>query len=206
MIGRISGILLERHPAGLLVDVQGLGYEVKVPLSTLFALPIAGERVTLHTHLASREDGQTLYGFLTLADRELFRELIKVTGVGPKLALTILSGVSAEQFVRAVRAQDGSALVRLPAIGKRTAERLLLELRDRLDEWQVAGGGTGRSDVETVSSLAELSPVQEAEQALVALGYKPQEAARAVSRAQQEGEPSTSEALIRRALRSMVGG
>ncbi len=207
MIGRISGILLERHPAGLLVDVQGLGYEVKVPLSTLFALPIVGERVTLHTHLASREDGQTLYGFLTLADRELFRELIKVTGVGPKLALTILSCVSAEQFVRAVRAQDGSALVRLPGIGKRTAERLLLELRDRLDDWQVAGAGSGPSDAGTRSPVVEVSPMQEAEQALVALGYKPQEAARAVSRAQQEGdEPSTSEALIRRALRSMVGG
>lgn len=204
MIGRITGILLERHPAGLLIDVQGLGYEVKIPLSTLFALPVVGERVTLQTHLVSREDGQTLYGFLSIADRELFRELIRVTGVGPKLALTILSGISAEQFVLCVRKQDGSALVRLPGIGKRTAERLLLELRDRLDSWNSpAVGAIG--DIAAQSFAAGESPTQEAEQALVALGYKPQEAARAVSRAQQEGEAMSSEDLIRRALRSMVG-
>lgn len=204
MIGRITGILLERHPAGLLIDVQGLGYEVKVPLSTLFALPVVGERVTLQTHLVSREDGQTLYGFLSTADRELFRELIRVTGVGPKLALTILSGISAEQFVLCVRKQDGSALVRLPGIGKRTAERLLLELRDRLDSWNSpAVGAIG--DIANQPFAAGESPTQEAEQALVTLGYKPQEAARAVNRAQQEGEAMSSEDLIRRALRSMVG-
>lgn len=198
MIGRISGILLERQAPHLLIDVQGVGYEVQVSLTTFFDLPAPGEAVVLHTHLVVREDAQQLFGFGEQSEREMFRHLIKVSGVGPKLALAILSGMTAADFVRSVQDDDVSALVRLPGVGKKTAERLIVDMRDRLKDF-------ARGDVETSppNVQSELTDaVQEAESALVSLGYKPQEAARMVNAVANEGQ--SSQELIRLALKSVV--
>ena len=200
MIGRITGRLVEKQPPEILLDVGGIGYEIQVPMTTLFELPEPGAELTLYTHFVVREDAQLLYGFGRERDRHLFRNLIKVSGVGPKLALGILSGMDADSFVRCVRRNDAGALVQLPGVGKKTAERLLIEMRDRLKDWMLeldavaplAATGSG-----TVNMLAE------AESALVALGYKPAEASRAVAAANGEGLEK-SEELIRRALQSMV--
>lgn len=203
MIGRIRGILLEKQAPVLLVDVAGVGYELQVSLNTFFDLPAQGETVTLHTHFVVREDAQLLFGFATLRERALFRTLIRISGVGPKMALAILSGISSDEFVRCVRADDTAMLVRLPGVGKKTAERLLVEMRDRLDGWEdvtpaaAAGGG--------VAVAGGRQPLQEAESALVSLGYKPQEAARLIRAAAEEGgETAASEELIRLALKSVV--
>ncbi|HAD10664.1 MAG TPA: Holliday junction branch migration protein RuvA [Porticoccaceae bacterium] len=202
MIGRIRGILLEKQPPHLLVDVQGVGYEVQVSMTTFFALPELNEAVNLHTHFVVREDNQQLYGFAEASERRLFRELIKVSGVGPKLALAILSGMSAPEFVGCVHNNDSAALVRLPGVGKKTAERLVVEMRDRLgDEWraEAAVGAVVSAPVAGDSAVAE------AEHALVALGYKPQDAARMVRAQLLEGESSPPSAeLIRLALKSVV--
>lgn len=198
MIGRITGILVERQAPELLIDVQGVGYEVQVSLTTFFELPAPGEPVVLHTHFVVREDAQQLYGFAERTERELFRHLIKVSGVGPKLALAILSGMNASEFVRRVQDNDVATLVRLPGVGKKTAERLIVEMRDRLKDFAV---GASRPPFRT--SERDLSDsIQEAESALVALGYKPQEAARMVNAVANEGQ--TSQELIRLALKSMV--
>lgn len=200
MIGRIQGTLLVKQPPELLVDVQGLGYEVQVPMTTLYQLPAVGETVVLHTHFVVREDAQLLYGFANLAERSLFRALIKVNGVGPKLALTILSGIETSDFVRCVRDGDSVSLVRLPGVGKKTAERLLVEMKDRLKDWQVDGGNVEAGGTESVSANSMLA---EAESALVALGYKPQEASKAIA-AINHGDIASSEQLIRSALKNMV--
>ena len=201
MIGTIKGRLLEKQSPELLVDVGGVGYELQAPLTTIFQLPEAGSEVRLYTHLAVREDAHTLYGFASRRERNLFRELIKVNGVGPKLALTILSGIDADEFARLVQDGDTAALVRLPGIGKKTAERLLIEMRDRLAQWQ--------GDTAVAASPAGTQPrnarLAEAESALVALGYKPQEASRAVA-AVSDDSITSSEELIRLALRGMVKG
>ncbi|WP_461482186.1 Holliday junction branch migration protein RuvA [Porticoccus sp.] len=198
MIGRISGILLERQAPELLIDVQGLGYEVHVSLTTFFELPAPGEPVVLHTHFVVREDVQQLYGFAERTERELFRHLIRISGVGPKLALTILSGMNATEFVRRVQDNDLATLVKLPGVGKKTAERLVVEMRDRLKDFDV-----GIAPAATRTPAQGLSDyIQEAESALVALGYKPQEAARMVNAVANEGQ--TSQELIRLALKSMV--
>ena len=198
MIGRITGILVERQAPELLIDVQGVGYEVQVSLTTFFELPAPGEAVVLHTHFVVREDAQQLYGFADQTERELFRHLIKVSGVGPKLALAILSGMNAPEFVRRVQANDVATLVRLPGVGKKTAERLIVEMRDRLKDFAV-----GSSPTPSRSPERDLSDnIQEAESALVALGYKPQEAARMVNAVATEGQ--SSQELIRLALKSMV--
>ncbi|HSB97665.1 MAG TPA: Holliday junction branch migration protein RuvA, partial [Spongiibacteraceae bacterium] len=139
MIGRIRGKLLEKQAPELLVDVNGVGYEIQAPMTTIYQLPALGETVELFTHLVVREDAHLLFGFASLRDRALFRALIKVNGVGPKLALTILSGMDAQDFVRCVRDNDGAGLVRLPGVGKKTAERLLIEMRDRLRDWPIDG-------------------------------------------------------------------
>ncbi|MFT4872235.1 Holliday junction branch migration protein RuvA [Congregibacter sp.] len=200
MIGRISGTLLHKQPPEILVDVAGVGYEVQVPMTTLFQLPALGEAVTLLTHHAVREDAQTLYGFVSERDRELFRHLIKVSGVGPKLALTILSGMDSDSFARAVRGDDLTALVALPGVGKKTAERLLIEMRDRLSGWlgQIADSANGLE-----LPLATSDKLSDAEDALVSLGYKPAEAARLVARVDSDAI-TDSEELIRLALRSTV--
>ena len=135
MIGRIRGILVDKQPPDILVEVGGVGYELQVPMTTLFQLPGLGSEVSLLTHFVVREDAQLLYGFIDERDRHLFRQLIKVSGVGPKLALTILSGMDAGSFARCVQRDDISSLVALPGVGKKTAERLLVEMRDKLNDW-----------------------------------------------------------------------
>jgi Holliday junction DNA helicase RuvA len=167
MIGRLSGTLAEKNPPQLLVDVGGVGYEVDVPMSTFYNLPHLGERVTLLTHFIVREDAQLLYGFLTASERAAFREVIRISGVGPRTALSILSGLSVSELAQAVTAQDSKRLVKVPGIGKKTAERLLLELKGRLgaDLPLVAASGAAGAE-----SHADIS------QALMALGYNEKEA------------------------------
>ena len=186
------------EPGRAIVDVQGVGYEVDAPMTTFYDLPAIGHEVTLYTHLAVREDAHTLYGFVRLSDRTLFRHLLKVNGVGARLALGILSGMDAGQFIACVQAGDATALVRLPGIGKKTAERLIIELRDRLESGQ---GGMSAASGES-SAAAAATPVEDAVSALVGLGYKPQEASRMV-RAIDSAELSSGE-IIRRALQRTV--
>jgi Holliday junction DNA helicase RuvA len=202
MIGRIRGNLVHKQPPDILVEVGGVGYELQVPMTTLFLLPELGAEVSLVTHFVVREDAQLLYGFIDERDRALFRQLIKVSGVGPKLALTILSGMDSASFARCVQRDDISALVALPGVGKKTAERLLVEMRDKLKDWlgqmqTELPSGSGAS-VESASDR-----VGDAESALISLGYKPAEAARVVA-AVNDDSVSDSEELIRRALKSMV--
>jgi len=170
VIGRLSGKLLEKHPPQILLDVQGVGYEVDVPMSTFYNLPALGENVTLHTQLIVREDAHLLYGFATDEERQTFRRLLKITGVGAKLALTILSGMSVGELAQAVMAQDAGRLTRIPGIGKKTAERLLLELKDKLEGITVSG-------VQVSSTTAGSSDILNA---LQALGYNDKEASWAV--------------------------
>ena len=198
MIGLLRGRLLSRKPPTLLLDVQGVGYEVDAPLTTFYELPEVGTEVTLYTHLAVREDAHTLYGFLKSGDRSLFRMLLRVNGVGARLALAILSGMETSRFISCVQEGDSAALVRLPGIGKKTAERLIIELRDRLESGQ---GGVSAAGGEP-SAVAAASPVEDAVSALVGLGYKPQEASRMV-RAIDTAELSSGE-IIRRALQRTV--
>jgi Holliday junction DNA helicase RuvA len=204
MIGRIRGNLVHKQPPVILVEVGGVGYELQVPMTTLFQLPELGAEVSLVTHFVVREDAQLLYGFAQERDRALFRQLIKVSGVGPKLALTILSGMDSASFARCVQRDDISSLVALPGVGKKTAERLLVEMRDKLKDW------LGQLDGELPSSgpaqsAAPVDRVEDAEGALIALGYKPAEAARMVA-AVNDDSIENSEDLIRRALKSMVSG
>ena len=192
MIGRLRGVLVHKQPPFLLVDCNGVGYEVEAPMSTFYGLPAAGEPVTLLTHLAVREDAHVLYGFATEAERGLFRSLLKVTGVGARMALAILSGMDAREFHRCVHGEDVAALTRLPGIGRKTAQRLIVEMRDRLEAPAVLPGGTAAP-----AGAAE-DPVAEAVSALIALGYKPADASRMV-----RGVPSAglaSEEIIRAAL------
>ncbi len=167
MIGRLSGTLVEKNPPQLLVDVGGVGYEVDVPMSTFYNLPHLGERVTLLTHFIVREDAQLLYGFLTASERAAFREVIRISGVGPRTALSILSGLSVSELAQAVTAQDSKRLVKVPGIGKKTAERLLLELKGRLG-----------ADLPLVAASAAAGAESHADisQALIALGYNEKEA------------------------------
>src|SRR6056297_2410673 len=141
MIGRLRGVIVTRQPPEILVDVAGVGYELQVPMSTFFRLPAVGEEVSLVTHFVVREDAQLLYGFADERDRVLFRSLIRVSGVGPKLALTLLSGMDADSFVRCVQRDDLASLVALPGVGRKTAERLLVEMRDKLKDWIGDGAG-----------------------------------------------------------------
>jgi Holliday junction DNA helicase RuvA len=190
MIGSVRGRILTKTPPQLLVEVGGLGYELEAPMSTFFLLPAVGEEVRLLTHLVVREDAHVLYGFGTEDERRLFRSLIKVSGVGPKIALALLSGISVEAFAMCVQSEDVATLIKVPGIGRKTAERLIVEMRDRLQ----AAGGSAASSVP-----AGASPEAEAFGALVALGYKPVEATRLL-KAVGPGTHSTEE-LIRRALK-----
>lgn len=195
-------MLLDKKAPDLLVDVAGVGYDVLAPMSTFYDLPPTGQNVILHTHLVVREDAHQLYGFLTLKERALFRALIKVTGVGPKVALAILSGVPADEFVSLIRQDDIKALTKIPGIGKKTAERLVLDLRDRLATWQ--GSVTSPSGSTPVPDKPAAA-TEEAETALIALGYKPQEAARMIVRAARtHPEAVRSEDIIRLALKAML--
>jgi Holliday junction DNA helicase RuvA len=193
---------VHKQPPLILVEVGGVGYELQVPMTTLFQLPALGAEVSLVTHFVVREDAQLLYGFFEEGDRSLFRELIKVSGVGPKLALTILSGMDARSFARCVQRNDISSLVALPGVGKKTAERLLVEMRDKLKDWLA-----GADALAVTAADGILRPVADiaadAESALISLGYKPQEASRMVA-AVNDDSVSESEELIRRALKSSV--
>ena len=191
MIGRITGTLLGIEHQTALVDVGGVGYEIECPISTLCELPSVGQTVTLLTHFVVREDAQLLYGFLTHDDRESFRILIKISGVGPKLAIGVLSGLSGDELASAVERDDVATLTRLPGVGKKTAERLLVELRGRMTS-------TGR----TQSSNA-VSPVDEAVLGLIALGYKEAEARKAINALPKDPE-ATPESLIRSSLKQML--
>jgi holliday junction DNA helicase RuvA len=191
MIGRLSGTLLAKQPPQVLLDVHGVGYEVEAPMSTFFRLPAVGESVVLHTHLVVREDAQLLFGFATQTEKALFRELIKVSGVGPKVALAVLSGISAEDFWATVRSGETGRLVKLPGIGKKTAERLVMELRDKAG----AGGEVSLPGV----SAAPLGALAEARAALAALGYKPAEVQRLTEAVYKDG--MSTEAIIQDALK-----
>lgn len=201
MIGRLRGTLAEKQPPHLILDVNGLGYELEVPMTTLYRLPSVGEPLTLHTHLVVREDAHLLYGFFEKRERELFRELIRLNGVGPKLALALMSGLEVDDLVRCVQAQDTSVLVKIPGVGKKTAERLLVELKDRFKAWE-AVPGMATLVVEPRAGGAVSSAENDAVSALISLGYKPQEASRAVSAIKEDG--LSSEDMIRRALKGMV--
>jgi Holliday junction DNA helicase RuvA len=200
MIGRLKGILLEKTPPQLLLDVNGVAYELHAPMFTFYRIPDIGQEVVLHTHLVVREDAQLLYGFSQERERALFRSLIKVSAVGPKLALAILSGIEPDQFVECILNSDSDSLVRVPGIGRKTAERLLIEMRDRLADWQTTTG----SNAVKIPLNAGDKITQDATSALIALGYKPVEARRAVTQIAQDHQ--TSEELIRHALRGMIKG
>ena len=179
MIGRIQGILIDKQLTDIQVDVNGITYEVQVPMSTFYRLPELGKGLVLHTHFVVREDFQALYGFVDIAEKMLFRALIKVSGVGPKLGLAILSGMAVDEFVLTVSNNDVQSLVRMPGVGKKTAERLIIEMRDRLSEWE---HGTQTQVSKSTASLGSNNNRREAETALVSLGYKPAEASRSLTR------------------------
>lgn len=201
MIGRIRGVLVDKKPPEIQIDVAGICYEVQVPMSTLYQLPDLGKELTLHTHFVVREDAQLLYGFFAEKDKSMFRSLIKINGVGPKMALGILSSMEADEFVRAVRSDDINAMVKMPGIGKKTAERLLIEMRDRLKNW----GGESEEGGETAPATAPSSITNDAETALVSLGYKPQQAAHAIAQVlKAHPKIGDSEELIRHSLKSMA--
>jgi len=197
MIGRLAGRLARKEPPSLLVDVGGVGYELEAPMSTFYDLPAAGEPVTLYTHLVVREDAHLLYGFSRESQRQLFRSLLKVNGVGPRVALAVLSGLSEPELLACLAHEDIARLTKVPGIGRKTAERLVMELRDKVDLHPVPAAGAARP----VPVPAD--PAQEAVSALIALGYKPAEASRAVSAVPQDG--AKSEDLIRQALRGLAG-
>jgi Holliday junction DNA helicase RuvA len=206
VIGRIHGALAEKLAPDILVDVHGIFYELQVPMSTIYQLPAPGEMVQLYTHLVVREDAHLLYGFHSLQERQMFRSLIKVSGVGPKMALAILSGMAVEEFVRTIRVNDIAGLTRMPGIGRKTAERLIVEMKDRLSEW---GGELSSTLLEEANAVAgamgERQLTQEAETAMLALGYKPQEAARMIAQAlKKDAAIGSSEELIRQALRGVA--
>ena len=194
MIGRLRGVLADKTPGEILVDVAGIGYEVEIPLTTYYELPETGADVIIHTHMVVREDAQLLFGFGTLQERSLFRTLIKVNGVGPKLAVGILSGIEATAFARAVQQKDVKALVALPGVGKKTAERLIVEMQDRLDEFPQAGS--------TPAAVSQADPLADAEAALINLGYKPQEASRALAGIDDSND--SIENLIKQALKNLI--
>lgn len=204
MIGRLRGILIEKQPPELLIEVSGVGYEVQMPMSCFYELPAVGEEAIIYTHFVVREDAQLLYGFNTVKERALFREVIKANGVGPKLGLGILSGMTASQFVASVEREDISTLVKLPGVGKKTAERLVVEMKDRLKGWSAGDLFTPFTDAAPVDSTpaATNSAEEEAVSALLALGYKPTQASKVVAQIIKPG--MSSEELIRDALKSMV--
>jgi len=195
MIGSLKGVLSQKQPPFLVVDVQGVGYELEAPMATFYDLPEAGEDTFLYTHLVVREDAQLLYGFSDRAQRELFRSLLKVNGVGPRVGLAILSTLSAGQFIQCVKQQDTITLISVPGIGKKTAERMLLDMRDRIEGLEETAPDDGKS---TATVELRQNPVEDAIGALVALGYKVNDASRAV-RAVEENS-TAREDLIRNAL------
>ncbi len=203
MIGRLSGILIQKQAPQLMIDVHGVGYEVQAPMSTFYQLPELDSPVVILTHLVVREDAQLLYGFHSESERLLFKSLIRVNGVGPKLALTILSGISADEFVQVVKNNDESGLVRLPGIGKKTAQRLIIEMKDRLSDWQTEEQNLiDKTSTESDNISTEQDIIKEATSALIALGYKPVEASKMVARLDTLDQ--SCEMLIKQALKNTV--
>ncbi|MCE0492823.1 Holliday junction branch migration protein RuvA [Vibrio salinus] len=206
MIGRLRGILVEKQPPELLIEVSGVGYEVQMPMSCFYDLPDIDQEVVIYTHFVVREDAQLLYGFNSVQERALFREVIKANGVGPKLGLGILSGMSASQFVDCVEREDISTLIKLPGVGRKTAERLVIEMRDRLKGWnsfdllQSPDSLQSENKIDTGSGASSVD--EEAVSALIALGYKPQIASKMVSKVMKP--EMSSEAVIKEALRAML--
>ncbi|HSW92914.1 MAG TPA: Holliday junction branch migration protein RuvA [Gammaproteobacteria bacterium] len=201
MIGQLRGIILQKQPPQLLLDVQGVGYEIDAPMGTFYRLPEIGQEVTLMIHFIVREDAHHLYGFFSEEERQLFRTLLKVNGVGPRLALTILSSIHPDEFVQCVQNNDTASLVRLPGVGKKTAERLIIEMRDKLAVLQPQSKVTLTPMLSSDRS-GRHQAVQDAISALISLGYKPQEASRMVSKVDESA--SNSEDIIRKALREMI--
>lgn len=199
MIGRLSGKILYKSPPMLLIDVQGVGYEVEAPMSTFYQLPETGAEIHLYTHLVVRDDAHLLFGFATENERHLFRSLIKVNGVGARMGLTILSGMEAEDFVRCIRDGDTARLTRLPGVGKKTAERLIIEMRDRLGDLDIAPHAV---PARGAGAAGNNSQADDAVSALIALGYKPQEASRYVLAV--AAPDMSSEDIIREALKASV--
>lgn len=198
MIAHLKGRLVVRQPPSLVVDVHGVGYECEAPMSTFYELAALGAEVALYTHLVVRDDAHVLYAFGTEDERRVFRALLKVSGVGPKIALGVLSGISIEAFLASVEAQDPDTLVRIPGVGRKTAERILIDLRDRVQ------GLIGAATEPAAAGIAQPSAAQgEAYSALVALGYRPAEVVRLLKAVDPEG--ATTEDLIRRALRVAAG-
>ncbi len=201
MIGRLSGLLAIKRAPQILIDCQGVGYEVDVSMSTFYQLPEEGSPVAIWTHLLIKDDHHALIGFYTEQERKLFRLLIKVNGVGPKMALTILSGISEQDFALCIQSSDVATLVRLPGVGKKTAERLIIEMRDKIDAIE---GGSGVAAV-AGASLHSAGGIQaEAAEALQALGYKPADAAKMVKRAAQSCGGESAESLIKQALQNAI--
>ena len=194
MIGRLKGIVVHKQPPWLVVDVNGVGYELEAPMSTFYDLPELGREVALFTHYAQKEDSVALYGFLREGERRLFRDVQKVTGIGARIALAVLSGTSVDEFARLVQTSDVAALTRIPGIGKKTAERMVVELRDRAADF----GGGGPVGAGAVGH----DPLSEAVTALQQLGYKPAEAARMARTAGAAGDDASM--IIRKALQSAL--
>ena len=194
MIGRLTGLLIQSSPGQLLLGVGGVGYEVEISLTTYVQVLETEGPVTVHTHLVVRDDAHLLYGFASIGEREMFRTLIKVNGVGPRMALGILSGLDSASFARAVTGNDVKALTALPGVGKKTAERLIIEMRDKVDSFDVSGS-------DNLSTIIN-SVIEDAESALIGLGYRPHEAARAVSLVSDPAEDV--ESLIRQALKLLL--
>jgi holliday junction DNA helicase RuvA len=198
MIGFLKGRLAAKQPPMLMVDVNGVGYELEAPMSTFYGLPATGEAVALFTHLVIRDDAHILFGFGTDGERRLFRGLLKVSGVGPKIALGILSGASVEDFLRIVEAEDVAMLTRIPGVGRKTAERVIIEMRDGVKKFALPGSDAGGA----AGGGAGPTPQGEAYSALLSLGYKPPEATRLLKSADEPGLSTTE--IIRRALKSAV--
>ncbi len=197
MIGRLQGKLVHKEAPALVVDVNGLGYELEAPMTTFYDLPAAGEPVLLYTHLVVRDDAHLLYGFLREAERRLFRSLLKVNGVGPRVALAILSGLTTEEFSNCVLSEDVARITCVPGIGRKTAERLIVEMRDKVQT------SSGAMDVSKQDHGRAQNPAGEAVSALMALGYKPAEASRLVRMVETDGRGT--EDIIRQALKSAAG-
>ncbi len=202
MIGRLRGVILEKQPPLVLLEAGGVGYEVHMPMTCFYQLPASGEEAVIFTHLVIREDVRLLYGFNDKQERALFRELIKVNGIGPRLALTILSGMSAQQFIRAVECGELLTLIKLPGVGKKTAERLIVEMKDRLSLLNHNNTDAHTQSQYSATLIPDLSDTHieaQAASALISLGYKPHEASRLISKIARKG--ADCETLIREALR-----
>lgn len=198
MITHLTGQLVEKKPPIIIIDVNGIGYEIHAPMSTFYSLPDINNRITLLTHLSIREDAHVLFGFFSERERQLFRALIKVNGVGPKLALTILSGMEIDLFIQCIQADDIQSLTKIPGVGKKTAERLMIEMQDSLSKWNISIQTTFESSLLNNPNQT----MEEAIQALIALGFKPNEAKSAITKVHEPHH--NHEQLIRLALQKMI--